>query len=525
VTIVDVARLTRALAATPRRLEKVALVAEFLRGLTPAEIPWAVAFLAGRPLPPSDPRVLSVSGATLARLADVPPAPVPAPLGVLDAARAFSAVADAAGRGARAAKLGILRNLLGPTTPDERRVLLQILGGEMRTGVHDGLIQEALARAAGVPPELVRRAGLFLSDPSEVARLALTQGEAGLRSVGVRLFVPLLPMLAESADDLAGVLAEHGGRTGLEVKYDGARIQIHRRGDIVRIWSRRLTEVTASLPELVELARRDLAADEVILEGEVVGVAADGRPLPFQDLMRRLRRVHELAAVARQVPVQLHLFDCLYAGGAALVDRPYTARWEALAEITRGRYLAERRVTGELDAAETFLRAALDAGHEGVMAKALDSLYTPGVRGRRWFKLKLADRLDCVIVAADRGSGRRRAWLSNYHLAVRDEAGGFADVGKTFKGLTDREFAEMTARLRALAVDDDGYTVRVRPEVVVEVAYNEIQPSPRYRSGFALRFARITRIREDKGPADADTLTALRARYARQAETKGRGSW
>jgi DNA ligase-1 len=287
----------------------------------------------------------------------------------------------------------------------------------------------------------------------------------------------------------------------------------------VRIWSRRLTEVTASLPELAELARRELSADPVILEGEVVAVAADGRPLPFQELMRRFRRVHALDEVARAVPVRLYLFDCLFAGGVPLVDRPYTERWAALAEVTGGRHLAVRRITGE--AAEAFLQAALAAGHEGLMAKALDSPYTPGVRGTRWLKLKVADRLDCAIVAADRGSGRRRGWLSNYHLAVRDQAGGFAEVGKTFKGLTDREFEAMTARLRALAAEDDGYTVRVRPDVVVEVAYNEIQTSPRYPSGFALRFARITRIRDDKRPEDTDTLDTLRARYVEQSKTKG----
>jgi DNA ligase-1 len=352
--------------------------------------------------------------------------------------------------------------------------------------------------------------------------VALLEGEAALRAVGVRPFVPLQPMLAEPAEDLAAVLAEHGGRTALEVKYDGARIQIHRHGDDIRIWSRRLTDVTAALPELTELARRDVADGAVVLEGEVVAVAADGHPLPFQDLMRRFRRVHELDAMARQVPVRLYLFDCLYAGGTTLVDRPYTERWDVLAGLTGGRHLAARRLVADARAAEAFLREALAAGHEGVMAKALDSPYTPGVRGRRWSKVKLADRLDCVIVAADRGSGRRRGWLSNYHLAVRDPAGGFAEVGKTFKGLTDREFAEMTARLSALAVADDGYTVRVRPEVVVEVAYNEIQASPRYDSRFALRFARISRIREDKGPADADTLETLRARHARQAETRGR---
>ena len=518
-TVGDLARLTRELARTRRRLEKLALVADFLRALSPEEVPWAVAFLAGRPLPASDPRVLNVRPAALWPLPAAEPGAAGA-LTLLDAARTFEAVADAAGAGSRGAKTGLLRELLAAAPPEEREVLVAVLGGEMRIGVHDLLLQEAVARAAGVPLELVRRAGFFVSDPSEVARLALVGGEAALGAVGGRLFVPLLPMLADPAEDLRAVLAAHGGRTALETKYDGARIQIHRGDGAVRIWSRRLTDVTASLPELVELARAELGEGDAILEGEVVAVAAGGRPLPFQELMRRFRRVHEIAEVARAVPVRLYLFDCLYAGGVSLVDRPYAERWSALAAQTGGRHLAERRIAGDLAEAEAFLRASLDAGHEGLMAKALDSAYTPGVRGTRWFKLKLADRLDCVIVAADRGSGRRRGWLSNYHLAVRDADGGLAEVGKTFKGLTDREFAAMTARLQALAVDDDGYTVRVRPEVVVEVAYNEIQSSPRYPSGYALRFARITRIRDDKRSEDADTLEGLRARFAAQSRTR-----
>lgn len=522
--IAELARLTRSLAGTPRRLEKVALLAEFLRGLTAEEVPWAVAFLAGRPMPPSDPRTLKVSGGTLRRQAQGLPVPDRSALTLLDVARAFATIADAAGSGSRDAKGRALRELLATATPDERALLGAILTGTLRMGVHDGLIQEALARAAGVRPEVVRRAALLVSDPSEVARLALAEGETGLRRVGVRLFVPLLPMLAETAEDFATVFAEHGGRTAFEVKYDGARVQVHRRGDLVQIWSRRLTDVTASLPELVTLARQELVADEVILEGEVVAVGAAGRPLPFQDLMRRFRRVHDIAAVAQEVPVRLHLFDCLAAAGQSLVDRPYAERWEALADIARGRHLAERRITSDPDEAEQFLRDALAAGHEGLMAKALDSAYTPGIRGSRWFKVKPAERLDCVIVAADRGSGRRAAWLSNYHLALRNELAGFAEVGKTFKGLTDREFEEMTTRLWAVAVEDDGYTVRVRPDVVVEVAYNEIQRSPRYPAGFALRFARIIRVRLDKGPMDADTVATLAARYEAQFTTKARAS-
>jgi DNA ligase-1 len=378
-----------------------------------------------------------------------------------------------------------------------------------------------VAQAAGVDPATVRRATLVLSDLAVVAHLALVEGEAGLRQVVVQLFVPLQPMLAESAPDLAEALRLHGGRTALEFKYDGARIQLHRAGAEVRIWSRRLTEVTASLPDVVAIARQ-LHADAAILDGEVVAVGAEGRPLPFQELMRRFRRVHDVEASVRDVPLVLHLFDCLLVNGRSLVDEPCEARWAALEDLTGGAHLARRLVVADVESARAFFGEALVAGHEGVVAKALDSPYTPGTRGKRWLKVKPAETVDCVVVAADRGSGRRRGWLSNYHLAVRDEAGGLAPVGKTFKGLTDQEFGAMTARLQALAVADDGYTVTVRPEVVVEVAYNEIQRSPQYRSGLALRFARITRIRDDKAPEQATTLGELRALYDRQFATKSR---
>ncbi|MFQ5521434.1 MAG: ATP-dependent DNA ligase, partial [Candidatus Methylomirabilia bacterium] len=295
----------------------------------------------------------------------------------------------------------------------------------------------------------------------------------------------------------------------------------HKAGDEIRIWSRRLTEVTVSLPEVVEIARRDLFADPFVLDGEVVAVRPDGRPLPFQELMQRFRRIHDVEATAREVPLSLYLFDCLMADGRSLVDQPYEARWHALERVTGGSYLARRTIPEHLGAAEAFLAEALTAGHEGVMAKALDSPYAPGSRGKRWFKVKFAKSVDCVILAADWGSGRRRGWLSNYHLAVADGAGGFAPVGKTFKGLTDQEFKTMTARLQGLALDDDSFTVTVRPEVVVEVTYNEIQKSPQYPSGFALRFARITRIREDKGPGQITTLGELRALYQQQGASLG----
>jgi DNA ligase-1 len=517
------ATLCRGLAATRSRLTKTRLVADFLQELAPDEVTHAVAFLTARPFPVSDPRAVEVSWATLseALAAAGPPVETPA-LALGEVARAFADVAAASGAGAKRARTVGLAALLGRATEEERRTVGAILLGEMRIGLHDGLIQDAIARAAGTGADLVRRAALFLSDPAEVARIALAEGAPGLAGVGVRLFVPLLPMLAEVAGGFDEVFAAHPAGTALEVKYDGARIQLHRDGGAIRIWSRRLTEVTASLPEIVAIARRDLIGAPLIVDGEVVAVGHDGRPLPFQDLMRRFRRVHEVEETAREIPLGLYLFDCLMLEGRALVDEPYAARWAALERAAGGRHLAGRLIPTDRAQAEAFLAAALAAGHEGVMAKGLDSPYAPGSRGKRWFKVKPAETVDCVIMAADWGSGRRRGWLSNYHLAVVDGAGGFAPVGKTFKGLTDQEFREMTVRLRALATGDDGHTVTVRPEVVVEVAYNEIQHSPQYASGFALRFARIARVRDDKSPQQATTLEALRALYERQFLGKGR---
>jgi DNA ligase-1 len=437
-----------------------------------------------------------------------------------DVGAAFEAVAAAAGSGSRQARERHLKDLAARASPDERDFLGRIIGGEMRTGVSDGLVLEAIAAAAVADLAAVRRAALFLGDLSAVAVLARGGGATALTSVEPRPFVALLPMLAEIGTDFGEVLRAHGGRTALEFKYDGARVQVHRDGDRVTIWTRRLSDVTRSLPDVVAVAR-SLDGTPFVLDGEVVARDAAGRPLPFQELMRRFRRVHGVEALVREMPLALHFFDCLIAEGRSLIDAPYAERWAALERVTGGRYLAERAIVEDEATAQTFHARALAAGHEGVMAKDLKAPYEPGGRGKRWFKLKVAETVDCVIIAADRGSGRRVGWLSNYHLAVRDGE-RLADVGKTFKGLTDAEFGAMTERLKALAVEDDGYTVRVRPEVVVEVEYNEIQRSPTYPSGFALRFARIARIREDKAPEQATTLDELRALYERQFATKGR---
>jgi DNA ligase-1 len=509
--------LCAALETSPGRLDKLRLVADFLARVEPGETSTAVTFLTGRAFPASDPRVLGVRG-----LPDAAPADTSS-LTLGDVAASFAEVAAATGAGSRRAREARLTSLAERATTAEQRLLWRIITGEMRNGVSDGLALEAIGRAVGAPTSTVRRAALLLGDLSMVGALARSGGPEALAAVAPRLFVPLSPMLAEPTTSWDDVLAAHGGRTSLEYKYDGARVQLHADGDRVAIWTRGLSDVTRSLPDVVEVARHDLRDAPAILDGEVVALDRSGRPLPFQELMRRFRRVHGVEALAREMPLGLYFFDCLVAGGRALIDEPYEVRLAALTDVTGGRYLAEHLVIDTVEEARAFHARAVGAGHEGVIAKDLRSAYEPGSRGKRWFKIKEAQSVDCVIVAVDRGSGRRRGWLSNYHLAVRQDD-RFVDVGKTFKGFTDRQFAEMTERLHALAVADDGYTVRVRPEVVVEVAYNEIQKSPSYPSGFALRFARITRVRDDKAPSDATTLEELRRTYEAQFASKGRAA-
>src|SRR5213592_363990 len=503
---------------TPARLEKLRLVAGFLRALPAEDVATAVLFLTGRAFPPADPRALGIRWLPSA---DEPTAGPP--LSFADVAAAFAAIAETQGQGARQSKERLVGQLLARASQPEREILARVVSGEMRTGVSDGLVLEAIAQVAAAPVGAVRRAALRLGDLSTVAGLGVTGGAAALAAATARPGVPLLPMLAEIAADVDEALAAHRGRSALEFKYDGARIQLHRDGDGVAVWTRRLSDVTRSLPDVVAIARRDLGHAPFILDGEVLALDPAGRPLPFQELMRRFRRVHDVARLVREMPLALHFFDCLMAGGRSLIDAPYRERWDALVAVTGGRHLAERAIVTSTAAADEFLARALAAGHEGVMAKDLASTYEPGGRGKRWFKLKAAETVDCVIVAVDRGSGRRRGWLSNYHLAVLDGE-TFAEVGKTFKGLTDAQFVEMTERLWKLATADDGYTVRVRPEVVVEVEYNEIQKSPTYPSGHALRFARIARVRDDKAPGQATTLGELRHLYERQFQTKGRAA-
>ena len=519
----ELAGLSRSLEATSKRKEKTGLLAEFLRGLEREEVGPAVLLVVGSVFPEFDSRALDVGWRTVkgALEGGKQTTLFSEPLTVMRVYETLERIADAEGPGSRRVKTGLLQGLINEADAGEVDVLVRIIFGEMRIGVNEGVMVEGIAEAAGVESSLVRRALMMTGNLGRVAEIALESGAVGLERVEMSLFTPLKPMLASMAYDVAEVIETHGGESAFEFKLDGARIQIHRRGDEMRVFSRRLSDVTESLPDIVALVQEKVVSKDAVLEGEVVAVGDGGKPLPFQDLMRRFRRVHDVEAMVGKIPLRLHLFDVLYLAGSLIIDEPYSRRRELLEEVCPPELLVRRVVTGDIEKVEGFLREAVEAGHEGLMAKRLDSAYSPGKRGKHWFKLKPVETLDLVVAAADWGYGRRTGWLSNYHLAARD-GGGFRVIGKTFKGLTDPEFLWMTERLQALKVRETPGTVHVRPELVVEVAFNEIQRSPHYESGFALRFARVTRIREDKAAGDADSLDRVRELYEAQFRFKAK---
>jgi DNA ligase-1 len=446
------------------------------------------------------------------------------------------------GRNSRRRKLEALRDLFACAPALEGKYLTKVLIHEMRHGMSEGLMMEAVARMAGRSSAEVRRAHMLEGDLGRVVRAlrspapitgsistaaatrtdAVTGAETGggaMPSVAAPetgAMRPLRPMLAAPAPDVAEAFRILGGPVALEHKLDGARVQIHRAAGAVRIFSRRLNEITPSLPEVLEAAGR-IDAPQVILDGEVIAVNSAGHPLAFQEVMRRFGRVRDIERLRVEQPIRLFVFDLMALDGHLMIDLPYEERYAALTKLasSAGLQLANRILPVSTLEGQQFYARTIAAGYEGVVAKALASTYTPGVRGRGWLKIKHARTL--VIVAADWGYGRRHGWLSNYHLAARDEATGeFVEVGKTFKGLTDADFQEMTDRLNALKTAEARGTVLVRPEVVVEVAYSDIQRSPQYAGGMALRFARIVGVRSDKSVAEADTIEAVAAAFDRQ---------
>ena len=509
--LAQVVDLVARVRATSRKKDKVALIAEVLGRTRGRETELVALYLTGR-LPQGRVGIgwRTVEGAT----SEGPP--VGEALTLEDVDRALDAVAVDRGAGSTERRRAAVHGLLERTDEDGRRFLAQLLLGEVRQGALDGLVRDAIARAAGLPATSVRQAAMFAEDLGQVARVALTEGAEGLARFSLRLLSPVAPMLASPADDVGAAL-ERLGEAAFEYKVDGARIQVHRAGDEVRVFTRQLQDVTERVPEVVEWVRT-LPVREVVLEGEALALRDDGRPQPFQVTMRRFGRSKNVADARRTLPLAAFFFDCLFVErDGPLVSLPYVERAERLSDLVPDERRLPRLVTGDGAEAADFLARALEAGHEGLMAKSLEAPYVAGQRGFHWLKLKPARTLDLLVLAAEWGSGRRKGWLSNLHLGARDvESGEPVMLGKTFKGLTDAMLRWQTEKLLSLETGRDQWTVHVRPELVVEVAFSDVQESPRYPAGLALRFARVKAHRPEKAAAEADTLQTVRAIFDQQ---------
>lgn len=497
----DLVDASAAVSATRSRKDKTRLLADLLLTAGPSERSLVAHYLSGR----LRQRRTGLGWRSLQAL----PAPADlATLAVEQVDAAFAAMAELSGPGSAAARAARAAELFGRATAAEQAWLRSVAVGEVRQGALEAVVTDAIALAAGVPLAAVRRAAMLSGGATYVVDAAFEGAEA-LAGLGLSVGRPVLPMLASSAPDLATAVEKTaaGGVVGVDAKLDGIRIQVHRQGDDVLIATRSLDDITHRLPEVVAVVRA-LPASSLVLDGEALALGADGRPRPFQETASRTATDGEGQAV-----VTPYFFDLLHLDGADLIDEPATERWAALERLVPEQHRVRRWVGADPAEAEAFATAVLAAGHEGVVVKAAAAPYDAGRRGAAWVKVKPVHTLDLVVLAVERGSGRRKGWLSNIHLGARDPSrpGGFVMLGKTFKGMTDEMLRWQTERFTELAVEDDGWVVTLRPEQVVEVAFDGLQRSTRYPGGLALRFARVLRYRDDKTADEADTIATVRA--------------
>jgi DNA ligase-1 len=513
VLLLDVASTSLNVGGTSSRLTKVAHIAGLLQRAAPDPelVAIVVSWLSGE----LRQRQIGVGWASLRSR----PAPATNPtLTVTGVDATFSEIGAVSGKGSQARRAALIAELVAAATETEQAFLLRLLGGELRQGALAGIMADAVAKAAGIPAAAVQRAAMLGGDLPAVAAAGLSGGAAALGAFTLRVGQPVGPMLAQTATSVADALERHGGTTIFEAKLDGARVQIHRAGDEVTVYTRSLDDVTARLPEVVE-ATLALPVNDLVADGEAIALRPDHRPHRFQVTASRFGRSVDVAAAHAAQPLSVFFFDILHRDGIDLLDAPTTERLAALDALVPARQRVDRLVTSDPDDAAAFLAATLAAGHEGVMAKSPAAPYLAGRRGAGWLKVKPVHTLDLVVLAVEWGSGRRRGKLSNIHLGARDPATGeFIMVGKTFKGMTDAMLEWQTVRFSELAVrgTDGGLNQRVvelRPEQVVEIALDGVQGSSRYPGGVALRFARVVRYRDDKSPAEADTIDAVRAMY------------
>lgn len=501
-TLAELVETSDRIGKTTKRLEKISLLADLLSKSSGEETEIAVAFLSGG----ARQGRLGIGYATLSA-GNVSSSSEPS-LTLLETDGALAELAAISGSGAEDRRRQRLAALFGRAIGDEQHFLKRLLVGELRQGALEGIMLEGIARAAKIDAAKVRRAAMLAGNLAAIARTAMDQGERGLARFDIQLFRPVQPMLAGSADNVS-IALDDLGESALEYKFDGARVQVHKSGDDVAIYSRQLNNVGSAIPEVVEAVRR-LPARDLILDGEVLTTDANGRPQPFQITMRRFGRRLNVSEMMAELPMTPVWFDLLYLNGSPVIDEEQRGRFSELAALVPAENLVPHLITGDKERGEEFFHESIERGHEGLVAKDRSAPYAAGARGQSWVKIKRAKTLDLVILAAEWGSGRRQGFLSNLHLGARDtQKGGFAMLGKTFKGLTDEMLRWQTEALLKLEIARDRYAVHVEPKVVVEIAFNEIQVSPRYKSGLALRFARVKRYREDKRAEDADTFETV----------------
>jgi DNA ligase-1 len=510
--LADLVATSQRVGAASARLRKVQELAAYLRALPPEEIETAVHYLSGET---SQGRI-GIGYSTLQSAASKAAAGA-GTLSIAEVDHCLAAVAGIRGAGSAAHRAAALRELFSRATAAEQAFLLRLLVGELRQGALAGVMIDAIAAAAGLPTAQVRRAAMYSKSLGAVARVALLEGTDALGRFRLELFSPVAPMLAQTAADVAAALSGLPGEVAFEWKMDGARIQVHKMADDVRVYTRGLNEVTAAVPEIVEEAR-GFSVNTLVLDGEAIAFDASERPLPFQITMRRFGRKRNVEKLRAELPIRAFYFDCLRFDGRSVADCPTRERFRALAEAVPASLRIPRLITASEPAARAFYEAALAAGHEGLMAKSLDAVYEAGNRGAGWLKIKHVHTLDLVVIAAEWGHGRRTGKLSNLHLGALDPATGeYVMLGKTFKGLTDAMLEWQTREFLARETHRDQWTVHVRPELVAEVAFSDLQASKRYPGGLALRLARIKRYRDDKRAEDADTMESVRRIYAAQA--------
>jgi len=508
----ELVQVSADVAATSGRLDKISKLAALFTRVPPDDLPIAIGFLTGWPRQGK----IGVGWATVASARDRKPAAAPS-LELREVDSVFDQLLSVRGKNSGNERARLLGDLFERATADEQAFLSGLMVGEVRQGALEGVMLEAIAKAAGVPANSLRRAVMMAGDLGVVARAVVRDGEAALALYQLEVFRPVQPMLADSAPTVGDALSA-GAPSVVEWKLDGARIQVHRSGDRVAVYTRNLNDVTAAVPEVVE-AVLDLPAHELILDGEVIALKSDGRPHSFQTTMRRFGRRLDVAQLRAEMPLTALFFDVLLHDGVSVIDDPLSQRLERLDTIAPPSLRVPRIVTTDVEAAARFQADALARGHEGVMVKTLSAPYAAGRRGSAWLKVKEARTLDLVVLAVEWGSGRRKGWLSNLHLGARDPAtGSFVMLGKTFKGMTDEILAWQTKELLAREVRREGHIVYVRPELVVEIAFNEVQTSSHYPGGVALRFARVKGYRPDKTAAEADTIDAVRA-YLPEGDT------